>query len=72
MQVRKRPLNRKEMAKKEDDIITIERNSNALTVHETKFKVSSINYISTWYHQINTIVDCIWEYSVFLFHVNFL
>ncbi|XP_057247032.1 kinesin-like protein KIN-13B [Beta vulgaris subsp. vulgaris] len=43
--VRKRPLNRKEMAKKEDDIITIERNSNALTVHETKFKVDLTEYV---------------------------
>lgn len=41
MQVRKRPLNKKEIAKKEEDIITIEPNSNALTVHETKLKVSS-------------------------------
>lgn len=41
MQVRKRPLNKKEMAKKEEDIITILSNSNALTVHEKKLKVSS-------------------------------
>lgn len=40
MQVRKRPLNKKEISKKEEDIITIEPNSNFLTVHETKFKVS--------------------------------
>ncbi|KAB1200597.1 Kinesin-13A [Morella rubra] len=39
--VRKRPLNKKEMAKKEQDIITIEPNSNSLTVHETKLKVST-------------------------------
>lgn len=36
-QVRKRPLNKKEIAKKEDDIITVSNNS--LTVHETKLKV---------------------------------
>lgn len=41
LQVRKRPLNKKEMAKKEEDIITIEPNSNFLTVHETKLKVST-------------------------------
>ena len=41
MQVRKRPLNKKEIAKKEEDIITIQSNSNALTVHEKKLKVSS-------------------------------
>ncbi|XP_057536712.1 kinesin-like protein KIN-13B [Amaranthus tricolor] len=43
--VRKRPLNKKEMAKKEDDIITIEPNSNALTVHETKLKVDLTEYV---------------------------
>ena len=37
-QVRKRPLNKKELAKNEEDII--ETNANALTVHETKLKVS--------------------------------
>lgn len=41
MQVRKRPLNKREITKKEEDIITIEPNSNALTVHETKLKVST-------------------------------
>lgn len=40
VQVRKRPLNKKEMTKKEEDIITIERMSNSLTVHEKKYKVS--------------------------------
>ncbi|RXH74551.1 hypothetical protein DVH24_029272 [Malus domestica] len=39
--VRKRPLNKKEFAKKEVDIITIEPHSNALTVHETKLQVSN-------------------------------
>lgn len=38
-QVRKRPLNKKEIAKKEEDIITIQPHSNYLTVHETKLKV---------------------------------
>nr|XP_011458766.1 PREDICTED: kinesin-13A-like [Fragaria vesca subsp. vesca] len=42
--VRKRPLNKKEMTKKEEDIITIEPNSNALTVHETKLKVDLTAY----------------------------
>lgn len=41
MQVRKRPLNKKEISKKEEDIITIESHSNSLTVHETKLKVSA-------------------------------
>ena len=38
-QVRKRPLNKKELAKNEEDIITIEQHSNSLIVHETKLKV---------------------------------
>ncbi|KAF8407041.1 hypothetical protein HHK36_006166 [Tetracentron sinense] len=43
--VRKRPLNKKEIAKKEEDIITIEPNSNSLTVHETKLKVDLTEYV---------------------------
>ncbi|KAF8036466.1 hypothetical protein BT93_C2247 [Corymbia citriodora subsp. variegata] len=43
--VRKRPLNRKEIAKKEQDIITIEPNSSSLTVHETKLKVDLTEYV---------------------------
>ncbi|KAM1173568.1 hypothetical protein FF1_026248 [Malus domestica] len=43
--VRKRPLNKKEFAKKEEDIITIEPHSNALTVHETKLKVDLTEYV---------------------------
>ncbi|PON94559.1 Kinesin-like protein [Trema orientale] len=43
--VRKRPLNRKEIAKKEQDIITTEPNSNYLTVHETKLKVDLTEYV---------------------------
>ncbi|KAE8669158.1 ATP binding microtubule motor family protein isoform 4 [Hibiscus syriacus] len=45
MQVRKRPLNKKEMAKKEEDIITIQSNSNALMVHEKKLKVDLTEYV---------------------------
>ncbi|TXG61380.1 hypothetical protein EZV62_012743 [Acer yangbiense] len=43
--VRKRPLNKKEMAKKEEDIVTIEPHSNFLTVHETKTKVDLTEYV---------------------------
>ncbi|XVE70350.1 hypothetical protein DITRI_Ditri10aG0065600 [Diplodiscus trichospermus] len=43
--VRKRPLNKKEIAKKEEDIIRIESNSNALTVHEKKLKVDLTEYV---------------------------
>ncbi|CAN7083795.1 unnamed protein product [Brassica oleracea var. botrytis] len=41
--VRKRPLNKKETAKKEDDIITVSNNS--LTVHEIKLKVDLTAYM---------------------------
>ncbi|KAI4347130.1 hypothetical protein L6164_007973 [Bauhinia variegata] len=41
--VRKRPLNKKEIAKKEEDIITI--SSNSLTVHERKLKVDLTEYV---------------------------
>ncbi|KAJ1419385.1 P-loop containing nucleoside triphosphate hydrolase [Sesbania bispinosa] len=41
--VRKRPLNKKEIAKKEEDIITID--SNCLTVHERKLKVDLTEYV---------------------------
>ncbi|XP_068345304.1 kinesin-like protein KIN-13B [Pyrus communis] len=43
--VRKRPLNKKEFVKKEEDIITIEPHSNSLTVHETKLKVDLTGYV---------------------------
>ncbi|KAK4267455.1 hypothetical protein QN277_024233 [Acacia crassicarpa] len=41
--VRKRPLNKKELAKNEEDII--ETHSNSLTVHETKLKVDLTQYL---------------------------
>ncbi|KAB2618549.1 kinesin-13A-like [Pyrus ussuriensis x Pyrus communis] len=44
LQVRKRPLNKKEFAKKEEDIIAIEPHSNALTVHETKLQRHNFFY----------------------------
>ncbi|XP_052182840.1 kinesin-like protein KIN-13B [Diospyros lotus] len=43
--VRKRPLNKKELAKNEEDIITIEPRSSSLTVHETKLKVDLTEYV---------------------------
>ncbi|KAJ0677500.1 putative plus-end-directed kinesin ATPase [Helianthus annuus] len=43
--VRKRPLNKKELAKNEEDIITVEPHSNSLTVHETKLKVDLTEYM---------------------------
>ncbi|GMH03678.1 hypothetical protein Nepgr_005517 [Nepenthes gracilis] len=41
--VRKRPLNKKELAKTEEDII--ETHANSLTVHETKLKVDLTEYV---------------------------
>ncbi|KAF4372473.1 hypothetical protein F8388_027146 [Cannabis sativa] len=41
--VRKRPLNKKELAKNEEDII--DTYSNSLTVHETKLKVDLTEYV---------------------------
>ncbi|KAL6559883.1 Kinesin-like protein KIN-13B [Orobanche gracilis] len=41
--VRKRPLNKKELAKNEEDII--DTHSNSLMVHETKFKVDLTEYV---------------------------
>ncbi|URE17991.1 kinesin motor domain containing protein [Musa troglodytarum] len=41
--VRKRPLNKKEIAKKEEDIITIDSGSSFLTVHEMKLKASLVD-----------------------------
>ncbi|KAK1360164.1 Peroxidase [Heracleum sosnowskyi] len=43
--VRKRPLNKKELVKNEEDIITIESQMNFLTVHETKLKVDLTEYV---------------------------
>ncbi|KAJ1407654.1 P-loop containing nucleoside triphosphate hydrolase [Sesbania bispinosa] len=42
--VRKRPLNKKELAKKEDDIVTVSDNAY-LTVHEPKLKVDLTAYV---------------------------
>ncbi|PWA92150.1 ATP binding microtubule motor family protein [Artemisia annua] len=43
--VRKRPLNKKELAKNEEDIVTTETQSSCLTVHETKLKVDLTEYM---------------------------
>ncbi|XP_071691982.1 kinesin-like protein KIN-13B isoform X2 [Rutidosis leptorrhynchoides] len=43
--VRKRPLNKKELAKNEEDIITTQTHSSCLTVHETKLKVDLTEYM---------------------------
>ncbi|KAI7987741.1 Kinesin-like protein KIN-13B [Camellia lanceoleosa] len=55
--VRKRPLNKKEIAKKEEDIITIDRNSNSLTVHETKLKVDLTEYVEKHEFLFNAVMS---------------
>ncbi|XVF88531.1 hypothetical protein PTKIN_Ptkin19aG0057900 [Pterospermum kingtungense] len=55
--VRKRPLNKKEIAKKEEDIITIQSNSNALTVHEKKLKVDLTEYVEKHEFVFDAVLD---------------
>ncbi|KAK6944980.1 Kinesin motor domain [Dillenia turbinata] len=55
--VRKRPLNKKEIAKKEDDIITIDPYSNSLTVHETKLKVDLTEYVEKHEFVFDAVLD---------------
>ncbi|KAL5572672.1 hypothetical protein UlMin_022269 [Ulmus minor] len=55
--VRKRPLNKKEAAKKEQDIITIEPHSNFLTVHETKLKVDLTEYVEKHGFVFDAVLD---------------
>uniref|UniRef100_M8BKE2 Kinesin-like protein n=1 Tax=Aegilops tauschii TaxID=37682 RepID=M8BKE2_AEGTA len=53
--VRKRPLNKKEISKKEEDIIDIEQNS--LTVHETKLKVDLTEYVEKHGFVFDAVLD---------------
>jgi len=53
--VRKRPLNKKEVSKKEEDIIDIEQNS--LTVHETKLKVDLTEYVEKHEFVFDAVLD---------------
>ncbi|KAM0944437.1 putative plus-end-directed kinesin ATPase [Dioscorea sansibarensis] len=55
--VRKRPLNKKEIAKKEEDIISIEPHSNSLTVHETKLKVDLTEYVEKHEFVFDAVLD---------------
>lgn len=55
--VRKRPLNKKEISKKEEDIITIEPHSNSLTVHETKLKVDLTEYLEKHEFVFDAVLD---------------
>ncbi|KAK9148884.1 hypothetical protein Scep_007641 [Stephania cephalantha] len=55
--VRKRPLNKKELGRKEEDIVTIEPNSNSLTVHETKQKVDLTEYVEKHEFVFDAVLD---------------
>ncbi|KAL0925312.1 hypothetical protein M5K25_003633 [Dendrobium thyrsiflorum] len=55
--VRKRPLNKKEKAKKEEDIITIDNNRKFLTVHETKLKVDLTEYVEKHEFVFDAVLD---------------
>ncbi|KAL9232078.1 hypothetical protein vseg_007224 [Gypsophila vaccaria] len=53
--VRKRPLNKKELGRNEEDII--ETNSNSLTVHETKLKVDLTEYVEKHNFVFDAVLD---------------
>lgn len=55
--VRKRPLNKKEISKREEDIIDIEQSSNSLTVHETKLKVDLTEYVEKHGFVFDAVLD---------------
>ncbi|RWR76516.1 kinesin-like protein KIN-13A [Cinnamomum micranthum f. kanehirae] len=54
--VRKRPLNKKELSRKEDDIVTV-NNSAYLTVHEPKLKVDLTAYVEKHEFCFDAVVD---------------
>ncbi|XP_074292269.1 kinesin-like protein KIN-13A [Silene latifolia] len=53
--VRKRPLNKKEIARKEDDVVTVY--DNALSVHEPKLKVDLTAYVEKHEFCFDAILD---------------
>ncbi|KAF7022437.1 hypothetical protein CFC21_035192 [Triticum aestivum] len=54
--VRKRPLNRKEISRKEDDVIDV-HNSQFLTVHEPKLKVDLTAYVDKHEFCFDAVLD---------------
>ncbi|KAL5202063.1 hypothetical protein ABZP36_013015 [Zizania latifolia] len=54
--VRKRPLNRKEISRKEDDIITV-HDSSSLTVYEPKLKVDLTAYVEKHEFCFDAVLD---------------
>ncbi|KAL9268597.1 Kinesin-like protein, partial [Drosera capensis] len=53
--VRKRPLNKKELSRKEEDIVTVEE--NAMTVHEPKVKVDLTAYVEKHEFCFDAVLD---------------
>lgn len=53
--VRKRPLNKKELARKEEDVVTVY--DNALTVHEPKLKVDLTAYVERHEFCFDAVLD---------------
>ncbi|GAB2266653.1 Kinesin-like protein KIN-13A [Dionaea muscipula] len=53
--VRKRPLNKKELSRKEEDIVTVDE--NALTVHEPKVKVDLTAYVERHEFCFDAVLD---------------
>ncbi|GAB4843608.1 Kinesin-like protein KIN-13A [Ancistrocladus abbreviatus] len=54
-QVRKRPLNKKELTRREEDIVTV--SDNALTVHEPKVKVDLTAYVEKHEFCFDAVLD---------------
>ncbi|CAF2078396.1 unnamed protein product [Brassica oleracea] len=53
--VRKRPLNKKEIARKEEDVVTV--SDNSLTVHEPKLKVDLTAYVENHEFCFDAVLD---------------
>ncbi|KAI3828609.1 hypothetical protein L1987_02714 [Smallanthus sonchifolius] len=53
--VRKRPLNKKELARKEDDVVSVR--DNGLTVHEPKLKVDLTAYVEKHEFCFDAVLD---------------
>lgn len=53
--VRKRPLNKKEISRKEEDVVTV--NDNSLTVHEPKLKVDLTAYVEKHEFCFDAVLD---------------
>ncbi|MCO5550220.1 hypothetical protein L7F22_003702 [Adiantum nelumboides] len=55
--VRKRPLNKKEFARKEEDIVTIDESGCSVTVHEPKLKVDLTAYVEKHDFVFDAVLD---------------